>query len=144
MCPISPLSSIVITVSVSFCICWIILPPGPITAPMKSFGISIITSFGACGFTSAFGLSIVFSISPKICILPSLACIRAFSIISMVSPWILISIWQAVIPSAVPVTLKSISPRWSSSPKISESTVHLPDSLSVISPIAIPETGFFI
>ena len=54
------------------------------------------------------------------------------------------SIWQAVIPSLVPVTLKSISPRWSSSPKMSDKTAYLPVSLSVMRPIAIPATGFFI
>ena len=52
------------------------------------------------------------------------------------------SIWQAVIPSEVPVTLKSMSPKWSSSPKISLKTAYL--SPSEISPIAIPETGLVI
>ena len=51
---------------------------------------------------------------------------------------------MAVIPLEVPVTLKSISPRWSSSPKISERIAYFPDSVSEISPIAIPETGALI
>ena len=36
---------------------------------------------------------------------------RATCMISLVIPWILISIWSAVMPAAVPATLKSISPR---------------------------------
>ena len=142
--PISPISSIAITVSKSFCICWMIFPPGPITAPMNSLGISSTSIFGACGLTSVLGASMVFNISPRIWRRPSLACFKAVSMMSIESPWILISIWQAVIPSAVPVTLKSISPKWSSSPKISERTVNLPDSGSVTNPMAIPETGFVI
>ena len=51
------------------------------------------------------------------------------------------SICVAVMPSLVPVTLKSMSPRWSSSPKMSDSTAHLPVSESEISPMAIPDTG---
>ena len=54
------------------------------------------------------------------------------------------SICVAVIPSLVPVTLKSISPRWSSSPKISDNTAKFLPLFSEISPIAIPETGFLI
>ena len=43
-------------------------------------------------------------------------------------------------PSAVPVTLKSISPRWSSAPRISLKLATR--SPSTIKPIAIPATGF--
>ena len=60
------------------------------------------------------------------------------------SPFTLMSIWQAVMPSAVPQTLKSISPRWSSSPKISDKIAYFPVFSSVINPMAIPETGFLI
>ena len=49
-----------------------------------------------------------------------------------------------MIPSTVPVTLKSISPKWSSSPRISERTAYLPVFESEIRPIAIPDTGFLI
>ena len=45
-------------------------------------------------------------------------------------------------PSAVPVTLKSMSPRWSSVPRMSLSTaVRVP---SVMRPIAMPATIFSI
>ena len=39
--------------------------------------------------------------------------------ISCVTPVILMSICRAVIPSCVPATLKSMSPRWSSAPWMS-------------------------
>ena len=52
------------------------------------------------------------------------------------------SICTAVIPSAVPATLKSMSPRWSSSPRMSDSTTYL--SFSRMSPMATPATGAFI
>ena len=49
------------------------------------------------------------------------------------------SIWQAVMPSRVPVTLKSMSPRWSSVPRMSVSTtVRAPSEMS---PMATPATG---
>ncbi len=49
-----------------------------------------------------------------------------------------------MIPSLVPQTLKSMSPKWSSSPNISESTAKFWPLFSEIKPIAIPETGFLI
>ncbi|CFO82723.1 Uncharacterised protein [Bordetella pertussis] len=58
--------------------------------------------------------------------------------ISLVMPWILMSICSAVIPVSVPATLKSMSPRWSSSPRMSVSTANLP--LSRIRPMATPAT----
>ena len=58
--------------------------------------------------------------------------------ISLVMPWILMSICSAVTPRSVPATLKSMSPRWSSSPRMSVSTAkRLP---SLIRPIAMPAT----
>ena len=57
-------------------------------------------------------------------------------------PSILISICKAVTPCAEPATLKSISPKWSSSPKISVKTAKL--SPSLIKPIAIPATGALV
>ena len=52
------------------------------------------------------------------------------------------SICRAVTPSRVPVTLKSMSPQWSSSPRMSESTTVRSPSLT--SPMAIPATGALI
>jgi hypothetical protein len=45
-------------------------------------------------------------------------------------------------PFSVPVTLKSMSPRWSSSPRMSESTAN--SSPSLMRPIAMPATGVLI
>ena len=61
--------------------------------------------------------------------------------ISSVMPWILMSICSEVTPSAVPATLKSMSPRWSSSPRMSERTAKR--SPSLMRPMAMPATGRF-
>ena len=52
------------------------------------------------------------------------------------------SIWIDVIPFSVPATLKSMSPRWSSEPRMSVRMATL--SPSLISPIATPAQGAFI
>ena len=62
--------------------------------------------------------------------------------ISAVMPLILMSICSAVTPFAVPATLKSMSPRWSSSPRMSVSTAKR--SPSFTRPIATPATGALI
>ncbi len=49
------------------------------------------------------------------------------------------SIWIEVMPAAVPQTLKSMSPRWSSSPRMSERMAIF--SPSLMSPMAMPATG---
>ena len=54
-------------------------------------------------------------------------------------PWILMSIWTAVTPAFVPQILKSMSPRWSSSPRMSDSTATR--SPSLMRPMAMPATG---
>ena len=60
-------------------------------------------------------------------------------------PFIFISICMAVMPSVVPATLKSISPRKSSRPCISVSIATLPESSAAfIRPMAAPATGRFI
>src|SRR5471032_1950918 len=55
---------------------------------------------------------------------------RAISMISSVMPLILMSICSAVTPLAVPATLKSMSPRWSSSPRMSVRMANLSPSLT--------------
>jgi hypothetical protein len=62
--------------------------------------------------------------------------------ISLVMDVILMSICSAVTPSFVPATLKSMSPRWSSSPRMSVSTAKR--SPSFTRPIATPATGALI
>ena len=142
--PFPSISSMVITAPDSSCICCMIFPPGPITAPMNSFGMSNASMRGTCGFSSARGSAIVSVSLPRMYSRPRLACIRAFSRISKLSPSHLISICVAVRPSFVPVVLKSMSPRWSSSPRMSLSTAYLSSPGFLIRPIAIPLTGFFI
>ena len=142
--PTPSASSMVIVAPVSSCICWIILPPGPITAPINSLGISIWMMRGTCGFISARGSEIVSIMHLRMCSRPALACIRAFSRISKLKPSHLISICVAVKPLGVPVVLKSMSPRWSSSPRISLSTAYFSSPGFLIRPIAIPDTGAFI
>lgn len=71
--------------------------------------------------------------------LSSLACIRACSNTSTLRPWTFMSICSAVIPWAVPATLKSMSPAKSSASAMSLKITCLPPSL--INPIAIPLTG---
>ena len=134
----------VIVAPVSSCICWMIFPPGPMTAPMNSFGISKASMRGTQGFSSGRGSAMVSVMHFRMCSRPALACIRAFSRMSNDRPSHLISIWVAVRPSLVPVVLKSISPRWSSSPRLSDSTAYLSSPGFFIRPIAIPETGFFM
>ena len=54
-------------------------------------------------------------------------------------PWTLMSICRAVMPSRVPVTLKSMSPKASSLPRMSVRTANV--SPSVTRPMAAPATG---
>ena len=96
---------------------------------------------GANSEISARGELIACSITPRMCRRAPLAWFRATCMISLVIPSILISICRALIPSRLPATLKSMSPRWSSSPRISDRTTNL--SSSFTRPIAIPATADF-
>ncbi len=62
--------------------------------------------------------------------------------ISRVTPVILMSICSAVMPSRVPVTLKSMSPWWSSAPAMSVRIAYF--SSRMTRPMAIPATAFLI
>ena len=86
------------------------------TTLILSTGIVIVSILGAEGANSSRGCAIVASITSRIWKRAVFACARASARISGVIPEILISICSAVIPSRVPATLKSISPKWSSSP----------------------------
>ena len=70
---------------------------------------------------------------------PSRACSSACARISRSTPLILMSICSAVMPSGVPATLKSMSPRASSIPWMSVRTANL--SPSFTRPMAMPATG---
>ena len=118
----------------------ITFPPDPITSRILSVAIFNVSILGAYFENSPASL-IDFDISSNIWILPLFACSSAFSMISGVIPATLISICKDVMPSDVPATLKSISPKWSSSPKISVKTAY--SFPSKIRPIATPATADF-
>ena len=82
----------------------------------------MVVIFGAVSASASRADPMALAISPRMCRRPSLAWASALSMISRVMEVILMSICSEVIPSAVPATLKSMSPRWSSSPRMSDST----------------------
>ena len=88
----------------------IILPPGPMTSRILSTGILMVTMRGAKVDMLPRVAPSVFAISPRMCIRPARACSSALRMISAVIPVTLMSICRAVMPSAVPATLKSMSP----------------------------------
>ena len=89
----------------------IISPPLPITSLILAGSIVNVRVLGAYLLTSLLGSLICLVIVLSISILAFLACAKASSNISLVIPFILISICNAQIPSLVPATLKSISPK---------------------------------
>ena len=89
------------------------------TIPMNSGLILIVEIRGAWSRSCSRDSGIASSIRSRMNSRASLACERAFRMISCVTPVILMSIWSAVTPSRVPATLKSMSPRWSSAPWMS-------------------------
>ena len=99
----------------------------------------MVSMRGACSPSSVRALSSAFAISARMCMRPAFACSSAWRMISSVMPAILMSICSEVTPLSVPATLKSMSPRWSSSPRMSESTAKLLPSL--MRPMAMPATG---
>ena len=97
-------------------------PPLPITSPIWSGLIWIEKMRGAHSLSSLRGSAIASSILPRMWSRALRACSSASVRISNVTPVILMSICRAVMPSAVPATLKSMSPRWSSTPAMSVRT----------------------
>ena len=106
-----PSSSMLISAPLSATILRMFFPPGPISAPIMSVGIFRVVRRGAYGDSSVRGVEIASAILPRMCMRPSRACSRALRMMSSEIPRILMSIWHAVIPSFVPATLKSMSPR---------------------------------
>ena len=92
------------------------------TVPILSLGILTLRIRGARGLTSARGAGSASAMIPRMCRRPSRACASASCITEGVMPVILMSICSAVTPSRVPQTLKSMSPRASSLPRMSDST----------------------
>ena len=90
------------------------------------------------------GASIFFRISIR----ASRAWKTAALAISKGRPLILRSSWKPVIPLVVPASLKSMSPKWSSSPRMSVMVTHFSiepsAALAVIRPQEMPATGAMI
>ncbi len=121
--PTWPSSSTAMSAPVS---CWIMLmtlPLGPMTSPMRSIGIWNEAIFGAVSPTSGLASLIVAFMTSRICRRASRAWPRAALSTSAGMPSILVSSWRAVTTSAVPATLKSMSPKASSDPRMSVSVV---------------------
>ena len=136
---ITPSSSMSTLAPVSATISRITLPPVPMTSRIFALSICIVSIRGAWAESSSRVWSSALAISPRMWARPSFAWASAAFMISSVMPAILMSICSEVMPSLVPATLKSMSPRWSSSPRMSLSTAKsLP---SRIRPMAMPETG---
>ena len=93
------------------------------TMPILSVSIWIEEIRGAYSDISSRGASMTSAILPRMNVRPSFACSSASRRMSKVTPVILMSIWSAVMPFSVPATLKSMSPRWSSTPAMSDSTM---------------------
>ena len=98
-------------------------PPLPISRPILSVSILTLEIRGACGERCAAGPSMTAFIWARMSRRASRAWVSASRRMSNVTPVILMSIWIAVMPSSVPATLKSMSPRWSSTPAMSVRTV---------------------
>ena len=86
------------------------MPPGPITSRILSTGILIVMIRGAYDDTVVRDADSVSAILPRMCIRPVRACSSASRMICAVMPVTLMSICSAVMPLAVPATLKSMSP----------------------------------
>ncbi len=115
--PITPSSSTAISVPVSCCKLLMTLPFGPMTSPILSRGISRLTILGAVSRTSPRGSVMAPAMTARILIRASWACCRAEASTSAGRPSILVSSCRAVTKSAVPATLKSMSPKASSAPE---------------------------
>ena len=98
--------------------------------------------FGAVAATSSRGDEIAAFITSRICSRAAFACSSAAVRTSAGMPSIFVSSCSAVTTSAVPATLKSMSPNASSAPRMSVSVVYWPSAYT--SPIAMPATGALI
>src|SRR6266576_513794 len=137
----SPLSSTLISAPVCSWIDRMVLPLGPMMSPILSVGIWIVMMRGAYLDSCERGSGIARSMMSRMWTRACLARSSASAMILKSSPSILMSIWMEVRPSRVPATLKSMSPRLSSVPRMSVSTATRVPSL--INPIATPAHDAF-
>jgi len=108
--PTMPSSSTEMLAPVSAWMALMTLPFGPMISPILSAGISKLTILGAFGETSERFSGMAVAMTSRIARRASLACSRAADNTSAGMPSILVSSWSAVTNSAVPATLKSMSP----------------------------------
>ena len=139
-----PSSSMVISAPVSSWIWLIILPFGPMTSPILSTGIFTVMMRGANSHISS-GTSMASIMTSRMCRRASLACFRAAARTEAGMPSSLVSSCSAVTKSLVPATLKSMSPKASSAPRMSVSATYsvLPSISAETRPMAMPATGAF-
>ena len=138
-----PSSSTLISVPVSSWIFRIMEPPLPMISRIFSGLILILVMRGAKSLIVSRAVGRTSSILSRIVIRAAWAFSSPCRMIASLMPVTLMSIWRAVIPSRVPVTLKSMSPNASSLPRMSVRTVNVP-SPSDMRPIAAPATGAVI
>ena len=117
--PTEPSSSMLMSAPVSDWMALITLPLGPITSPIFSTGISKVVIFGAVSRTSGLGSTIVSAITSRMSSRASRAWRRASPRTDAGIPAIFVSSCSAVTKSVVPATLKSMSPKASSAPRMS-------------------------
>ena len=138
-----PSSSTLISVLVSSWILRIIEPPLPMMSRMRSGLTLMVVMRGAKSLIWPRVSGITSSILSRMNRRARSACARPCRMIASLMPLTLMSIWSAVIPSRVPVTLKSMSPNASSLPRMSVRTAKRPSG-SLMRPIAAPATGALI
>ena len=120
----------------------IILPFGPMTSPILSTGTFTAMTRGAFGDISS-GTSMASAMTSRIARRASRAWFSAPARTDAGMPSSLVSSWIAVTNSRVPATLKSMSPKASSAPRMSVSAANRvsPSTSSEMRPIAMPATG---
>ena len=139
---IMPSSSISMVVPVSSWMPRMTTPPLPMTSRILSGLILILMMRGAKLESSVREPLIACFICSRMCRRASRAWSSATCMMPLLMDSIFRSICSAVTPLTVPATLKSMSPRWSSSPRMSVSTAkRLP---SLIRPMAMPATWSLI
>ena len=122
------------------CSALMFLPPGPIRKPIFSAGIcSGLHARRVLGDRRRSGAARPRASSRRMNLRPARAWSSARSSSSRVTLLILMSICSAVMPMPEPATLKSMSPWWSSEPRMSERIAMR--SPSWTRPMAMPATG---
>ena len=94
----------------------IVLPPGPMMAPIFSVSILMDVMRGAYWLRSDRTSVIASRIRSRMWSRPSRAWANASAMMAKLMPVLFMSIWSAVTPPSVPATLKSMSPSTSSMP----------------------------